>query len=376
MQIITMSCTNGAGGIDRNNERLINKLVEKEWNVHHISPKGFDYSKYAKYPKFKYFPTKPFNNIFPAISFFPQALYRLFKIELKDKLIMSYNFDAGIIGALYKKFNKKAKLVVAVQGDVLNEIKIDENVPKLFMFLVLKMMSFAERFTLKNADVVVFVSHDMKKRFCSKYKIKESVVLHNSIDPNWKIKDIDIRKKYNLKNKKIIGFLGRLQKIKGLEYLINSFKILNVEIPNSVLLIAGKGPLKPKLEKLINRLKLEKNIKFLGWIKNPVSFINECDLIVLPSLHEGSPNTIQESFFCNTPIIASKTGGIPEILKHQELMFEPKDIVGISRLMIKILSDKKEYAKVKRLCEVQKRKFSYDWADKVELILKGVFNAS
>ena len=99
MNIITMSCTNNAGGIDRNNEQLIGRLLEKGWDVQHISPDGF---RYKNHKNLSYYPLKHFGNIFPAVSFFPQALYKLSRIKLKDKIIIAYNFDVGVIGAYIK----------------------------------------------------------------------------------------------------------------------------------------------------------------------------------------------------------------------------------------------------------------------------------
>jgi glycosyltransferase involved in cell wall biosynthesis len=98
-------------------------------------------------------------------------------------------------------------------------------------------------------------------------------------------------------------------------------------------LIAGKplsqdGAYQQSLLKLAQDLGIEKYINFLGHIADPISIYQSSDVSVLPCVwSEPCPRSIIESMACGTPVVASKIGGIPEILtgEFQNLLFEPKN---------------------------------------------------
>ena len=79
--------------------------------------------------------------------------------------------------------------------------------------------------------------------------------------------------------------------------------------------IAGEGVLKNKLKELAGD---NKNINFIGEIKEPLEFISKMDIIVAPSIREPLGNTIIESGYCKKPVIASNVDGIAEIIKNGE----------------------------------------------------------
>lgn len=141
-----------------------------------------------------------------------------------------------------------------------------------------------------------------------------------------------IRKEWNIpESTKIISYVGRLDKEKGLETLIKAFALLKKSSLNAKLLIAGK-PLsqgeeyKKSLEQLVIDLGLEQDVDFLGHVANTTSVYQVSDVAVLPSLwSEPFGRTNIESMACGTPVVASRTGGITEILteEFQNGLFEP-----------------------------------------------------
>lgn len=140
------------------------------------------------------------------------------------------------------------------------------------------------------------------------------------------------RKEWNIpESTKIISYVGRLDKEKGLETLIKAFGLLKKSGLNAKLLIAGK-PLsqgeeyKKSLEQLVIDLGLEQDVDFLGHVANTTSVYQVSDVAVLPSLwSEPFGRTNIESMACGTPVVASRTGGITEILteEFQNGLFEP-----------------------------------------------------
>jgi glycosyltransferase involved in cell wall biosynthesis len=146
-----------------------------------------------------------------------------------------------------------------------------------------------------------------------------------------------IRKQWSIsENTKVISYVGRIDKEKGIETLIKAFALLVKTGIKTKLLIAGKpvahstpetGEIYRKsLEQLASDLGVLEKVKFLGHVNNTTSVYQVSDVTVVPSLwSEPFGRVIIESMACGTPVIASHTGGIPEILtaEFKTLLFEP-----------------------------------------------------
>jgi glycosyltransferase involved in cell wall biosynthesis len=140
------------------------------------------------------------------------------------------------------------------------------------------------------------------------------------------------RKEWNIPEESlVISYVGRLDREKGLEILIKGFALLTKSAPSIRLLIAGKTVLegeeyKKSLEQLVSDLGIEKDVSFLGHVSNTTSLYQVSDVTVLASRwSEPFPRAIIESMACGTPVVASRTGGIPEFLtgEFQNGLFEP-----------------------------------------------------
>lgn len=145
-----------------------------------------------------------------------------------------------------------------------------------------------------------------------------------------------------LGNEKVIGFIGRLEKQKGVEYLIDAMKILHEQDSLIYALIIGDGKEKEKLEKYARSI--NSNIIFLGWKNDAYQYLKYFDLFVLPSLWEGMPNVILEAMKHEVLVIATNIGGNIEIIEDGKTGFllEPKDSNNLAKKIIEIfsLSDK------------------------------------
>ncbi|WP_108063685.1 glycosyltransferase [Poseidonibacter lekithochrous] len=173
-------------------------------------------------------------------------------------------------------------------------------------------------------------------------------------------------KKYlriNIKNiDKIIVSMGRLQKKKGFDILIDSFFELLKEYPNSYLLIAGpdEGE-KVNLIKQIEKLGLNEKVYLIGNIKdqNKIDFLSNADLFVLPSHNENFGNVYLESLAAGTPIVASTNTPWSEVEEFNCGKWVSNSVYETSRALIDIIKrDRKEMRKNSiRLAS------KYDWSD-------------
>jgi len=114
----------------------------------------------------------------------------------------------------------------------------------------------------------------------------------------------------------VVGFVGYLTEQKGLEYLLEAFSQLREE--DAFLLIIGDGPCFQKLKIKAQELKIDKKALFLGYKKDVLNYLRLFDIFCLPSLWEGQPNVILEAMGCGLPIVATRVGGVQEMIKDKK----------------------------------------------------------
>jgi len=237
---------------------------------------------------------------------------------------------------------------------------------------------------LKGVGQFIAVSNQTKLNWVnSGFKEEKIDVVYNGIDlevykPSRELSII--RKEWNIpEDVRVISYVGRLDKEKGLETLIKAFALLLTSGANARLLIAGKPVLqgeqyKKSLEQLVTDLGVEKYVDFLGHVANTTSIYQVSDVTVLPSLwSEPFGRTVIESMACGTPVVASRTGGIPEILtgEFQHGLFEPENERDLADSLNQIMNWRDEDPQLGERCrEHVLSKFTLDkMVDGIEKVL-------
>lgn len=138
-----------------------------------------------------------------------------------------------------------------------------------------------------------------------------------------------------------ILYVGRLSKIKGLDYLIESFKSINEDYPNTNLEIVGDGPIKKHLEKKIDDLGISDRVNIKGYIEyeDLPKHYRSADIFVLPSLSEGLSNVLMEAIACGLPVVTTDVGGNRELIKDRRggYLVPPKNPVSIFKAIEKLI---------------------------------------
>ncbi len=140
----------------------------------------------------------------------------------------------------------------------------------------------------------------------------------------------------------IIGTVGRPMKVKNHQLMIRALPDLIKENPLVHFVIVGDTPkysLREELEELAKSLKVREHVHFLGFQTDIPGLLNAFDIFVLPSLSEGCSNVLQEAMATGLPIVASRVGGNPELIDHQQngLLFTSnsvEELVNALRWMI------------------------------------------
>jgi glycosyltransferase involved in cell wall biosynthesis len=189
--------------------------------------------------------------------------------------------------------------------------------------------------TLYFYNNVFYVSNYLKDKYLGDNSKK--VAVHNDFLTPPKIK---VKRKNNT-----LFFIGRLAHQKGIDIIIRAIQTVRKEIPHVQFEIYGKGEekYKNKLMSLVKKLNLENNVSFCGpvygnekWKKYYSSTIQ-----IIPSREEGFGNVVIEGMLCNTPIIVSNDGALPEVSAGYALIFDINKPKDLARKIIKLLKDKK-----------------------------------
>ncbi|MCE7699971.1 MAG: glycosyltransferase [Methanobacterium paludis] len=153
----------------------------------------------------------------------------------------------------------------------------------------------------------------------------------------------EFKKKYKIKNEdKIILYLGRINKIKGIDLLINSFLEVSKKLDNVKLVIVGPDDgFLGYLKEMLKNLKLSSKIIFTGplYEKDKLKAYIDADIYVLPSRYETFPNTVIESCACGTPVILTDRCGISDLIKDNVGYVVPYEKNSLRDALIEILEN-------------------------------------
>lgn len=141
-----------------------------------------------------------------------------------------------------------------------------------------------------------------------------------------------------------ILFVGHLAKIKGVNLLLEAIPIIKKVFPDVHVYIAGSGPDEGKLRKLVQKLNIEENVEFLGFVQGDLkySYYKSADIFVLPSLWDSAPVVLPQAMICGRPIVASNVGGIPDMVENGEtgVLFEPGNVEQLAEKLTILLQDR------------------------------------
>jgi glycogen synthase len=170
-------------------------------------------------------------------------------------------------------------------------------------------------------------------------------------------------------------FVGRLAPQKGVSTLIAAAAL--IEDPSAQVLLVGDGPERPKLEREAKRIGVGDRLHFVGFLAHNrlPAVLAHADLLVLPSLYEELGTVLLEAMWAGLPIVASRTGGIPDVIEDgvNGLLVPPGEPEELAHAIDRVLADR---ALAYRLSEgAQERGEDYDWevlAGRVLQVYRGI----
>ncbi|KKG86211.1 hypothetical protein DU57_02580 [Methanosarcina mazei] len=254
--------------------------------------------------------------------------------EIKPQIlhVQGSNISPYLLFALLKQNIRK---IITVHGLMSIETKF-KSVSKVKLLNFLSII--IERYALKSIPNIIVCSKDMKQ-LVSNISSSRIHVIPNGINFEY----IQRYQKHLSIKKPALLYMGLLSRIKGVDVLLNAMPIIVKEEPDVHLYIAGSGSEYENLVKIVEDLNLVNHVTFLGFVSGieKYSFYNSIDICILPSIYESFGIVSLEAMACGKPVIASNTGGIPDVVEDGKtgLLFEPSNFGDLAKKIITLLGD-------------------------------------
>jgi L-malate glycosyltransferase len=266
---------------------------------------------------------------FLLINFFIAALGSI----RKTQLIHAFWSASGVV-ALAVRIFKPRPVVITLWGSD----KLITQIPILSKTIIR---------LLNTADAIICENNNLKAFLVSKgLDSKKITLINNGINLDFfqPVDSMKARKRIGLKNDQLILLsIGSLNKNKNHALLINALAEIVTSKDSLHLYIIGEGEEQKILKKQIKELKLEKKITLLGLVdhKSISEWMKATNIFILPSRNEGTPNSLLEAMASGLPVIASKVGGIPELIQEniEGLLFESDSKDDLKEKLNKLIKD-------------------------------------
>ncbi len=336
--IITHSISGGGGA-----EKILNlmlKFINKEKyeidvleikNANKTPPlyKGINYLGYIRIRNNKLIDKIKDKIYLFLLVFFPNIVYKKF---IKKKYDVKISFNYLIPSFLINALNDDSKKICWIHSSIedLNYSQYKNYLKKIEY----KILNKFQKKVFEKANKIIPISKTTKDSIEKLYPftIPKLKIIYNGFDfKEYKINESITKENY-------IVVVGRLEKRKNFTLAIDVLnELVKKRKINIKLKILGEGELREKLENKVKKLRLEKEIQFMGYVQDPKSIVAQAKLLLVTSFVEGFPTVIVESLALKTPVVSTPVAGTEELL-----VFNSLKCGEITNYTVKDIADKIE----------------------------------
>jgi N-acetyl-alpha-D-glucosaminyl L-malate synthase BshA len=150
--------------------------------------------------------------------------------------------------------------------------------------------------------------------------------------------DKSLRQRYADANEAIFIHISNFRPVKRIEDVIAVFARVRQESPAKLLLV-GDGPERPKAEWLAETQGVARDVLFLGKQSEMAPLLSIADVLLLPSENESFGLVALEAMACEVPVVATRIGGLPEVVEHEEdgFLLGPGDVAGMAEASLRLV---------------------------------------
>ena len=199
------------------------------------------------------------------------------------------------------------------------------------------------KFSVDQSDGVTTVSEFLKREAEKRFQIQIPVrVIPNFVDPEQFNRSRRCRAKclFAPKGERIVIHVSNFRPVKRIEDVISVFALINEEIPSKLLMV-GDGPMMSLALRRVEKLGISSSVSFLGKQDDVAGLLAIADIFLLTSESESFGLSALEAMSCEVPVIATNTGGLPEVIDHGRTgwLAEAGDIKAMAELGKMLLTD-------------------------------------
>jgi N-acetyl-alpha-D-glucosaminyl L-malate synthase BshA len=226
-------------------------------------------------------------------------------------------------------------------------------------------LKMAVNFSMAKSEGLTAVSHFLKQKTLDEFGIRKEIrVIPNFVDiEKFSAKySSKLANKLGLGQEKILCHISNFRPLKRINDVISVFHNVHKKIKSRLLLI-GDGPERKNAERLSQQLGIYDNILFLGKQNALAQFLSLADLLLLPSETESFGLVALEALSCQVPVIATRVGGLPELIKDGETgyLFSVGDVEGMSKTALGLLQNEEKRKKMgKKGREIAQNRYAKD----------------
>ena len=227
-------------------------------------------------------------------------------------------------------------------------------------------------------DSIIAVSSQIESKYKSEGVVSRVTCIRNGIDLDGKSILTDrwrTRKELGVDPETcLIGTIGRLTPVKGIPYLLEAARMLLRHGANVKVLVVGEGSIRSALMAQTRDLGISENVVFSGHREDTNALLQALDIFALPSLSEGIPMALLEAMAASRAVVASRVGGVPEIVEDgsEGFLVEPMDVNGLTEKCLRLIQSPEMAQKMGQMARARvERDFSSEnMAHQVALLYK------
>ena len=366
--IISFYYKHKAGGFTTRLYKAWLGLAKSDYHIVYISTEELPVDHQNIEPHIINCRSKP-GTIFFWLEYFTRAIFSARQINKKKDVYCFFVFSFFYSSlAVLAGLGNNIKTVVFIRADDLHTSTL-----KSFSKLRMQVHLFLEKFSISHASLIVATNknmRDMLKNRNVKHEDKISYLPNDIVNVVVSYEN----KKYSLEDqtyrfvtasalnegKNILYTLKALNEMSAINW---EFIIIGDDIENT-----GYGE---KLKEYIENHKLMDKVKLLGWQNDADQHISRCDLFILSTLMEGSPNALLEALGTKVTCMGSDIPEVSEILNDPELVFDLGNPLSLTNKLDVFCSDSSYRDKLANLSNGCRKRYSFDWEKRVVSLVEG-----
>jgi N-acetyl-alpha-D-glucosaminyl L-malate synthase BshA len=206
------------------------------------------------------------------------------------------------------------------------------------------------RFSIEKSDGITAVSESLRDETCAAFGVKKPVhAIYNFINTRQVFRQPGAREQVGcpVGDCKVLIHVSNFRPVKRVPDVVEVFARVRAQMPAKLLLV-GDGVQRREAQETVDRLGVGEDVRFLGTQDNILPVLSAADLFLLPSEKESFGLGALEAMACNVPVLASKAGGLPEVVVHGETGYlaDVGDVEAMAGYAIDLLSDDAQHQRM------------------------------